>query len=157
MFSFLWFFSSTPCFFLFFLSRDIAQVVTGHPHTHLFCFFLFFLCCPAALDCSAHFGRASCFLAFSSGCHLLFFWRPAWVSFLLDPSWRLLAGRRTSATRSGGSSTHVFMFFLLSLPGSVASPCLPPPSVLSLSLSLSMHGSEHLEWAPPCTDHSEPG
>ena len=41
------FFSSTS-FFLFFFSRDIAQVVTGHPHTHLFCFFLFFLCCPAA-------------------------------------------------------------------------------------------------------------
>ena len=33
------------------------------------CFFLFFLCCPAAFYCSAHFGRASCFLAFSSGCH----------------------------------------------------------------------------------------
>ena len=32
-------------FFLFvdavFFSRDIAQVVTGHPHTHLFCLFLF--------------------------------------------------------------------------------------------------------------------
>ena len=35
----------------------------------MFSFVLFFLCCPAAFVCSAHFGRASCFLAFSSGCH----------------------------------------------------------------------------------------
>ena len=63
-------FPSTSFFvfvFSFFVSRDIAQVVTGHPHTHLFSFVLFFLCCPAAFVCSALFGRASRFLAFLRG------------------------------------------------------------------------------------------
>ena len=64
------------------------------------------------------------------------FWRPAWVFFLLLLSARPAGLRRTSATWSGGSSTHVFVSFLLSLPGSVASTL--SPSVLSLSLSLSL-------------------
>ena len=53
--------------FLFcFFSRDIAQVVTGHPHTHLFAC-SFFLFVPRRACCFARFGRASCFSAFSRG------------------------------------------------------------------------------------------
>ena len=53
--------------FVVFFLRDIAQVVTGHPRTRT-CFSgsLSFLC-PAAVVCSARFGRASRFLAFFRG------------------------------------------------------------------------------------------
>ena len=61
------FFSSTS-FFAFFCLRDTDQVVTGHPHTHLFaCSFSLFVSRRAC--CFARFGRASRFSAFFSGCH----------------------------------------------------------------------------------------
>ena len=65
---FLWFFRRRRfrLFFFCFFSRDIAQVVTGHPHTHLFAC-SFFLFVPRRACCFARFGRASCFSAFSRG------------------------------------------------------------------------------------------
>ena len=63
---FFGFLSSTPFLpFLFcFFSRDIAQVVTGHLLSWSFSLFVSRRTC-----CFALFGRASCFSAFSSGCH----------------------------------------------------------------------------------------
>ena len=48
-------------------SRDKAQVVTGHPHTHLFSSVLVLLFLSRRAGLSPFFGRASCFLAFSRG------------------------------------------------------------------------------------------
>ena len=64
---FLWFFSSTP-FFAVFFKRQRSGSHRTPLHTHLCCWFLFFLC-PAALVCFARFGRASRFLVVFSGCH----------------------------------------------------------------------------------------
>ena len=61
---FLWFFCRRH--FVLFFSRDTAQVVTGHPHTHLVCLFLFFLS-RCACFLFALFGRASCFLVVFRG------------------------------------------------------------------------------------------
>ena len=67
-------------FCLWFFSRDKAQVVTGHPHTHLFSSVLVFL--SRRVCFFALVGRASCFLAFSSGCHSgpCAFWGFSWNS-----------------------------------------------------------------------------
>ena len=63
---FLWFFRGRR-FSPFFL-RDTDQAVTGHPRTRLFGF-SFSLFVSRRTFCFALFGRASCFLAFFSGCH----------------------------------------------------------------------------------------
>ena len=61
------FFLLSSSSFSVFFSRDIAQVVTGHPRTRTCfsgsCSFL----CPTAFVCFARFGRASRFLAFFRG------------------------------------------------------------------------------------------
>ena len=56
------------CFFLFVFERDSSGSNRAHPHTHLFCWslFLFF---SRRFCLFALFGRASCFLGFSLGCH----------------------------------------------------------------------------------------
>ena len=80
---FLWFLVVVVVFgFCFcFFSRDIDQVVTGHPFTRT-CFSgsLSFLR-PAAFLCSARFGRASRFLAFFRGAILGpgRFWDSPWT------------------------------------------------------------------------------
>ena len=62
-------FSPTSFLFLFFLFERHRSGSHRTPlHTHLCCWFLFFLC-PAAFVCFARFGRASRFSAFFSGCH----------------------------------------------------------------------------------------
>ena len=53
---------------LFFLKRHSSGSNRTPPHALVLLFLVRFFC-PAALVCSAHFGRASCFLAFFSGCH----------------------------------------------------------------------------------------
>ena len=62
---FLWFFSSTP-FFPVFFKRQRSGSHRTPLHTRLCCWFLFFLC-PAAFVCFARFGRASRFLVVSRG------------------------------------------------------------------------------------------
>ena len=67
--SFGFFASSSSSFqVLVFFKRYSSGSNRTPPHA-LVLLFLFALFCPAALVCSAHFGRASCFLAFFSGCH----------------------------------------------------------------------------------------
>ena len=85
---FLWFFFRRRRrrrfpFFLFFFSRDIAQVVTGHPRTRTCFSGSFSFLCPAAFVCFARFGRASRFLAFFRGAILGpgRFWDSPWYNF----------------------------------------------------------------------------
>ena len=67
--------------FPFFFSRDIDQVVTGHPRTRTCFSGSFSFLCPAAFVCSARFGRASRFLAFFRGAILGpgRFWDSPWT------------------------------------------------------------------------------
>ena len=68
--SLFFFVSSLSSFFAVFcfcfFKRDSSGGNRTPPHTHLFCWFLSFLC-PAAFVCFARFGRASCFLVVSRG------------------------------------------------------------------------------------------
>ena len=107
------------CFFrrrrfsrFFFCLRETDQVVTGHPHTHLFaCSFSLFVSRRAC--CFARFGRASRFSAFFSGCHsgprafLGFSWNLLGLSSLA-PSEAFFLGRE--AARVFGASL-VLVFF----------------------------------------------
>ena len=64
----MFFFFVVVVFGFCFFSRDIAQVVTGHPHTHLFCFSCSLLFCPAALVPPILAVRPASW-RFFSGCH----------------------------------------------------------------------------------------
>ena len=123
LFSLLWVFIVDAVFvFLFcFFSRDIAQVVTGHPHTHLLsCSFSLFV--SRRTCCFALFGRASCFSAFSSGCHS---GPRAFLGFSLNPSEAFFLGREAA---------RVFLCF--------SCPCFSfPPFVLFCGYTFSRRPS----------------
>ena len=66
---FLWFFRRRRRLFFFsFFKRDSSGSNRARPHTHLFCLSLF-LFLSRRICLFALFGRASCFLVFSLGCH----------------------------------------------------------------------------------------
>ena len=98
-------FFSWTSFFAVFL-RDTDQVVTGHPHTHLFGFSFSFFVSRRAF-CFALFGRASCFLAFFSGCHS---GPRAFLGFSLN-LWGLSSRAPSEAFFSGREAARVFLCF----------------------------------------------
>ena len=105
------------CFCLFFLLRDTAQVVTGHPHTHLCLLFLFsFLSRRTCFI--ARFGRASCFLVVfrgatlgpARGAFLGFSWNSRGLSELTRPFRGLFSWDARRQGCFGASLVLVFLF-----------------------------------------------
>ena len=64
----LWFFRRRRRRLFCFFKRDSLSSNRAHPHTHLCCLFLFLLL-SRRIYLFTLFGRASCFLVFSLGCH----------------------------------------------------------------------------------------
>ena len=129
--------------FRVFFSREIVQVVTGHPLTRT-CFAVPFLfLCPAVFVCFARFGRASCFSAFFSGCHS---GPRAFLGFSLNLWGLSLFARPFRGPFLGTRGSKGFLVFLLScflFPLVFCGPAFSrKPGVISLTRGTFTHPSE---------------